>query len=173
MLTSGLKNGSPMTADSDAEMVLEVQYASEAQALPEQADILGWAQAALAGDAKRRELLVRIVDEEESRALNERYRGRDKPTNVLSFPFESPPGVQLDHLGDLVICAPVVMHEAQLQGKPLMHHWAHMVVHGVLHLRGYDHLSDAQAEEMEALEKHILRGLGMPDPYVMEDRAVQ
>jgi probable rRNA maturation factor len=116
--------------------------------------------------------VIRIVDEPESRSLNARYRGRDQPTNVLSFPFDAPPVVQSSHLGDLVVCATVVAREAREQGKPPDHHWAHMVVHGVLHLRGYDHLDDTGAMAMETLEKQILDGFGIADPYVQTDVAV-
>ncbi len=148
-------------------MNLELQLATEATeatGLPAQADFERWAGAALE-DEPRRGLVIRLVDEAESRQLNRDYRGRDKPTNVLSFPFEAPPGVPSEHLGDLVICAPVVAREALEQGKSPAHHWAHMVVHGVLHLRGYDHLEPADAEAMEARERRILAGFGIPDPY--------
>lgn len=111
------------------------------------------------------ELSVRIVDEDESQALNLQYRGKDKPTNVLSFPCELPDGVELPLLGDLVICAQVVAKEALEQGKVLHAHWAHMVVHGTLHLLGYDHIEDGEAEEMEAIEIQVLLELGYPNPY--------
>src|SRR5690606_20131870 len=105
----------------------------------------------LADERQEAELTIRIVDEEESRILNRDYRGKDKPTNVLSFPFEAPPGLDAwPLLGDLVICAPVVAREAVEQGKPLMAHWAHMVVHGVLHLLGYDHEEDEDAEDRKS-----------------------
>ncbi len=145
-------------------MKLDLQLATEAGALPARADFETWAETALE-DEPRRGLVIRVVDEAESRTLNRDYRGRDKPTNVLSFPFEPPPGVPSDHLGDLVICAPVVVREAAGQGKPPAHHWAHMVVHGVLHLRGFDHLQPEEAEEMEAKERVLLARLGIPDPY--------
>lgn len=144
---------------------LDVQYASDAPDLPSEADLLHWATAALRAERPEAELTIRIVDAPESRALNRDYRGKDKPTNVLSFPFEAPPGVELPLLGDLVVCAPVVVAEAAEQGKPTPHHWAHMVVHGVLHLLGYDHLEEAEAESMEALEREVLAGLGIGDPY--------
>ena len=105
------------------------------------------------------------MDEAESRQLNRDYRGKDSPTNVLSFPFEAPPQVASPLLGDLVICAPVVADEARDQGKPLLAHWAHMVVHGVLHLQGYDHQTDAEAERMEEIECRILQNLHFPNPY--------
>ena len=145
-------------------MKLDLQLASEAGELPTQADFEAWAGGALE-DEPRRGLVIRVVDEAESQALNRDYRGRDQPTNVLSFPFEPPPGVPSEHLGDLVICAPVVAREAAEQGKPLAHHWAHMVVHGVLHLRGYDHVEAADAETMEAKERQILAQFQIPDPY--------
>ena len=145
-------------------MKLELQVATEASGLPACEAFERWAGAALE-DEHRRELVIRVVDEEESRRLNRDYRGKDRPTNVLSFPFEAPPGVPSEHLGDLVICAPVVAREAREQGKLLEHHWAHMVVHGVLHLRGFDHLAPSEAEEMEARERRILSSFDIPDPY--------
>lgn len=143
---------------------LELQIASEAPGIPPRADFERWAGTALE-DEPRRELVIRIVDPAESQSLNRDYRGKDRPTNVLSFPFDAPPGVPSEHLGDLVICAPVVAREAAEQGKPLAHHWAHMVVHGVLHLRGYDHIDPAGAEIMEEKERGLLARFGIPDPY--------
>lgn len=115
------------------------------------------------------DLTVRLVDSIESQQLNNTYRGKDKPTNVLSFPFEAPVDIPLDeeYLGDLVICVPVVNQEAEEQGKPALHHWAHMVIHGTLHLLGYDHITDDDAEEMEQLERELLLQLGIPDPYII------
>jgi len=147
---------------------LDVQYAVDADDLPTQHEFERWVRSALEAMDGAAELAIRIVDEQESRQLNSRYRGIDKATNVLSFPFDAPPGIDSDYLGDVVICAPVVQREAQQQHKPEKHHWAHMVVHGVLHLRGYDHQLDEQAEEIEALEKQILAGLGIQDPYQMD-----
>lgn len=151
---------------------LELQLASEADEVPPKPDFLGWVEAALAGRRDQAELVIRVVDEPESRMLNRDYRGKDKPTNVLSFPFETPAGIPADeagdYLGDLVICAPVVAAEAVAQDKPLQQHWAHMVVHGCLHLLGYDHQNDHEAEQMESLEREILAGLGLPDPYLCE-----
>ena len=113
---------------------------------------------------------VRLVDESESAGLNQRYRQRQGPTNVLSFPFEIPPGAQdagLEAmLGDLVICAPVVIREADAQGKPVGAHWAHMAVHGTLHLLGHDHIEPEQAREMETLETKVLAAMGYADPYL-------
>jgi probable rRNA maturation factor len=143
---------------------LELQVVSKTASLPTPEQFATWADAArLEGAAGS--ILIRIVDPEESRQLNHDYRGMDKPTNVLSFPFEAPPGIPEEHLGDLVICAPVVAAEAGEQHKPLEAHWAHMVVHGVLHLQGLDHQNNAEAEEMESLERQILAGLGYSDPY--------
>ena len=109
---------------------------------------------------------VRIVDEFEMTELNEHYRGKAGPTNVLSFPFENPPGAESNILGDIVVCASVLEREAHEQNKTLMSHWAHILVHGVLHLQGYDHETDEEAQEMEAMEVEILSHLGYPDPYV-------
>jgi probable rRNA maturation factor len=111
------------------------------------------------------ELSLRIVDREESRELNHQYRQKDKPTNVLSFPSELPKGLPFVHLGDLVVCAPVVSEEAQEQQKELYDHWAHMLIHGTLHLMGFDHIKDDEAEIMEALEVDILSTLNIADPY--------
>jgi probable rRNA maturation factor len=139
--------------------------------LPERASIERWISAALAtahasGDTQ---LTVRVVDEPEIKTLNETYRRKPGVTNVLSFPFETPPEVSdtlmQNLLGDIVICAPVVQREAQQQHKPPIDHWAHMIVHGTLHLLGYDHLSEHQAEEMEAMEISILSEFGIPNPY--------
>lgn len=147
-------------------LALELQLATEAAGIPDSEQFRAWAEAALAeersGDT---ELVIRVVDNAESASLNERFRGKAGPTNVLSFPFHAPAPVPSDLLGDLVICAPVVAREAAEQGKPEAQHWAHMVVHGVLHLLGYDHLEPGEAEQMEALERRILAGLGLPDPY--------
>lgn len=113
-------------------------------------------------------MTIRLVDEAESHELNLTYRGKDKPTNVLSFPFEAPPGIEMPLLGDLIICRQVVEQEAKEQQKPLEAHWAHMVVHGSLHLLGYDHIEDDEAEEMESLETEIMLALGYEDPYIAE-----
>lgn len=153
---------------------LDLQLASEVEGLPSAAEFEHWASAALDGRRQRATLTIRVVDPEESRALNLQYRGRDKPTNVLSFPFDLPPGIGPDDpiadlLGDLIVCADVVRREALDQGKEAAAHWAHMVVHGVLHLLDYDHITDSDAAEMEALETTILRGLGFPPPYDNQD----
>ena len=149
---------------------IEVQKATEDDGIPLDVTLEKWAFATLADSpSSHLELVLRLVDEAESRELNRTYRGKDSPTNVLSFPFEPPPGLPEDAetslLGDLVICAPVVASEAALQGKPLEAHWAHMVIHGVLHLLGHDHHLDAEARAMEALETELLAALGFPEPY--------
>ena len=143
------------------------QLACEADLLPSQEQVERWVAAALAGHREEAEMVVRVVTPEEGRQLNSNFRGRDYATNVLSFPFEMPPGFEeeLPELGDLVICAEVVADEAAEQGKPPEHHWAHMVVHGTLHLLGYDHMEETEALEMEETEQKILAGLGIPDPY--------
>ena len=150
-----------------AEHQVHVSYGVARSGVPSAASFREWANAALAGAKRRRqaELSIRIVDAAEGRELNRDFRGKDYATNVLSFPAELPPGVQLPLIGDLAICAPVVAREAAEQGKPPRHHWAHMTVHGVLHLLGYDHIVDAEAEAMESLETRILAKLGIPDPY--------
>jgi probable rRNA maturation factor len=148
---------------------VEIQYATGYTDLPAEADFISWVRAALPQDSAAVEVVIRLVDEEESHRLNLAYRGKDGPTNVLSFPFEAPPEVSSGLLGDLVICAPVVVREARAQGKTELAHWAHMVVHGVLHLQGYDHQSDADAQRMEGLEVSILERLHFPDPYYEEE----
>ena len=147
-------------------VTLDLQLACEnAEGMPQAADFQRWLDAAILPFQEEAEVTVRLVDEAESQELNHTYRGKDKPTNVLSFPFECPPGIELPLLGDLVICRQVVESEATEQGKPLMAHWAHMVVHGSLHLLGYDHIEDGEAEEMEALEIEFMAVLGFANPY--------
>ncbi|MET3652537.1 rRNA maturation RNase YbeY [Dyella japonica] len=154
-----------------APVTLSVGYAVSRKGVPASRSFHQWVEAALRGAKRRKaaELSIRIVDAKEGRTLNRDYRGKDYATNVLSFPVELPPGVNLPLIGDLVICAPVVAREAAEQGKPSRHHWAHMTVHGVLHLLGYDHIEDEEAEAMEALETRILAGLGIEDPYAVVD----
>lgn len=145
---------------------VDVQVAcDDEQGLPSDDQLQAWFEHAIRDAKPQAEVTIRIVDEGESQSLNRDYRGKDKPTNVLSFPFEAPPGVGIDLLGDLVVCRQVVEQEAQQQGKTLMDHWAHMVVHGSLHLLGYDHIEDDEAEQMEALERKILATMGVSDPY--------
>ena len=148
---------------------VDLQIATEnIEGLPTEEQIVQWATAVVQPEGDKVEMTVRIVDEAESHELNLTYRGKDRPTNVLSFPFECPDEVELPLLGDLVICRQVVEREAAEQEKPLMSHWAHMVVHGSLHLLGYDHIEDNEAEEMESLETQIMQGLGFDDPYLAE-----
>jgi len=141
---------------------LSVQYACNREGVPLRTDFRRWLRAAEPGAAR---ITVRIVDEDEGRELNRDYRGKDYATNVLSFPAELPEGVTLPRLGDLVICAPVVAREAVEQGKPLNAHYAHLTVHGVLHLLGLDHEDEREAEAMEAIERAVLAELGHADPY--------
>ncbi|OIV47860.1 rRNA maturation RNase YbeY [Sodalis sp. TME1] len=155
-----------------SEVILDLQLAcDDARDLPAEADFLRWLQGVLPLFRDYAEVTVRLVDEAESHELNLTYRGKDRPTNVLSFPFEAPPEVELPLLGDLVICRQVVEREAQQQEKALEAHWAHMVVHGSLHLLGYDHILDEEALEMESLETEIMQKLGYPDPYLAEKDA--
>jgi probable rRNA maturation factor len=137
---------------------LSLQYACNREGLPLRADFVRWARAALSGGG---EITIRIVDADEGRTLNKDYRGKDYATNVLSFPYETEPVVS----GDLVICASVVASEAAAQEKPLDAHYAHLTVHGMLHLQGWDHDNDADAQAMEDEERKILAALGYPDPY--------
>ncbi|HET6724991.1 MAG TPA: rRNA maturation RNase YbeY [Gammaproteobacteria bacterium] len=135
---------------------------------PDEGEFSRWAAAALTGRRDAAEVSVLVVDRDEGAALNLRYRGREGPTNVLSFPADLPPGIELPLIGDLVICGPVVESEAAAQNKTVEAHWAHLTVHGVLHLIGYDHQDDAEAAVMEGLETHILAELGYKDPYTAE-----
>lgn len=151
--------------------LIDIQLAYEddpaiAATIPDADQLQQWADTVFALlELGEQELTARFVGVTESQSLNHQYRGKDKPTNVLSFPFESPPGLELPLLGDLVICAPVINAEAAEQDKTVHDHYAHMIVHGILHLLGYDHIEEHQAQEMEALEKRILAELGIDDPY--------
>ncbi|WLS77806.1 rRNA maturation RNase YbeY [Erwinia pyri] len=150
-------------------VILDLQLACEkTEGLPAESDFRRWLEAVLPQFQEESEVTIRVVDEAESHELNHTYRGKDKPTNVLSFPFEAPPGIELPLLGDLIICRQVVEKEAAEQEKPLPAHWAHMVVHGSLHLLGYDHIEDDEAEEMESIETEIMLALGYDDPYISE-----
>lgn len=152
-------------ANNTANIVVDLQLACGEQPVPEINDFQGWVEAALKPYNKSFELTIRLVNSDESRQLNHQYRGKDKATNVLSFPFEVPEGIELDLLGDLVICVDVVEQEAITQQKSSNAHWAHMTVHGCLHLLGFDHIEDDEADEMEALETKIITGLGFAAPY--------
>jgi probable rRNA maturation factor len=135
--------------------------------VPGRKSLATWAQAALGTRAAGKELAVQVVSAGESRRLNHQYRGKDKPTNVLSFPAMAPAGVTPQPLGDLVICPVVLKREAKQQGKSERAHWAHLVVHGTLHLVGYDHEQDRDAQRMERREIAVLRKLGFPNPYLV------
>lgn len=152
-----------------AHLDVAVSYGVPRAGIPSAASFRKWVAAAVAGRAREAELGLRIVDVDEGRTLNREFRGKDYATNVLSFPAERPEGlpksVRLPAGGDLVLCAPVVAREAAEQGKPLAAHYAHMTVHGTLHLLGWDHETDTDAEAMEKLEREILAGLGIEDPY--------
>lgn len=143
---------------------LDLQLAGEWEGLPSAGDFETWVSAALE-TRDEAELTVRIVGRGESRQLNRTYRSKDRATNVLSFPADLPPGIDVPLLGDIVICAPLVAEEASVQGKAVRDHWAHLTIHGVLHLLGHDHVEEAEAEAMEALETALLRSLGIADPY--------
>lgn len=147
---------------------VDIQRATEVSGQPDDESLRRWAGLALRGKPGH-ELTIRLVDADESRELNRDYRGKDAPTNVLSFPSDLPPELNIPLLGDLVICVPVVLREAAEQGKSAEAHWAHMVIHGCLHLLGYDHMEDAEAEEMETLERQLLAELGISDPYLSTD----
>jgi probable rRNA maturation factor len=143
---------------------LDVQNATVFEPLPDDAQFNLWAEVALRGKSEA-ELTLRLVDRDESRKLNSRYRGKDQPTNVLSFPAELPPDLGIPLLGDIVLCAPLVGEESAAQNKSLSAHWAHLVIHGVLHLLGHDHQDEREAAEMEAIEVELLASLGFANPY--------
>jgi probable rRNA maturation factor len=150
------------------ELDLQNALASAPEGLPAEADFQHWVEAALRECAPQREdaqLTIRLVEEAEITELNATYRHQHKPTNVLSFPYEPMPGVDIPLLGDIIICAAVVAREAAEQEKPLAAHWAHMVIHGTLHLLGYDHLEEEEAQRMEGLEITLLGSLGYANPY--------
>ncbi len=152
-----------------------VGYATPRAGVPAAPSFRRWVAAALQGRIREADVAIRIVGEDEGRALNRHYRGKDYATNVLSFPGELPPdvklpkGVTMPLMGDIVLCAPVVVREAQEQAKPLNAHYAHLTVHGVLHLLGMDHQDEREAECMEQLEREILALLGIEDPYRIRD----
>jgi probable rRNA maturation factor len=159
-------------------IMVEVQYVSDEPDLPDKRRLTKWVSTALqcqsgSGSPLNErikfnpslELTIRIVDAAESQQLNETWRKKPGPTNVLSFPFENPPGITLPILGDIVICAPLVIREAEQQQKSLDAHWAHLVIHGTLHLLGHDHLDEVQAQQMEQIEIQALHHLDYPNPY--------
>lgn len=144
---------------------LDFQVVSESKQLPAQTLFKYWVDAVLHDESQDSEIVIRIVDEDEMIQFNEQYRDKKGATNILSFPFEPPEGIESDLLGDLLVCASVIEAEALQQSKKLEHHWAHMIIHGVLHLIGYNHLEEQEAEEMEALEIKILRSIKIDNPY--------
>lgn len=147
-------------------IILDLQIAClDSANLPTEEKIQQWLCVILPQFAEEAELTIRIVDKQESQSLNNLYRQKDKPTNVLSFPFESPIEMETPLLGDLIICKQVVEQEAIEQRKTLDSHWAHMITHGCLHLLGYDHIEDEEAEEMESIEIEIMAELGFTNPY--------
>ena len=149
---------------------VDVQLATQSDFIPDNSQINQWVNTTLAcaelPQTDDYELSIRIVSEKEITELNKQYRHKDNPTNVLSFPYESMPGIDIPLLGDIVICADVVNREAKQQEKAPIDHWAHMLVHGVLHLLGYDHIEDKDAEQMEGVEIHILKKMGIDNPYL-------
>lgn len=145
---------------------IEVQVVFSSPGQPDKAQIQQWVDAALQDYDKDTEIVVRIVDVHESAQLNKQYRHKPGPTNILSFPADIPEGIGLNLLGDLVVCAPVVEREAIEQQKLLSHHWAHIIIHGVLHLLDYDHIENDEAEAMESLEIKILQTLNISNPYL-------
>jgi len=147
-------------------ITLDLQIACKSNKIPTEDQFQLWVNTTLKPYNKSFELTVRIVELQESQQLNQQYRDKDKPTNVLSFPFEVPDGIELDLLGDLVVCASVVEQEAQQQNKTIQSHWAHMIIHGCLHLLGYDHISELEAQEMEGLEVKLLSSLNIENPYI-------
>ena len=145
--------------------VLEIQNESQSSLIPQKKQFKYWLDAVLKNDNQDSEIVIRIVDKDEMIKFNEQYRDKIGSTNILSFPFEVPVGVESELLGDLLVCAPVVEEEAELQNKKLEQHWAHLIIHGILHLLGYNHSDDVEAEEMEALEINILSTIGINNPY--------
>ena len=149
--------------------LIEIQTIFKSNGQPDQEQIQRWVDAALEDVNQETEIVVRIVDEQESAELNEQYRHKPGPTNILSFPVEVPEGIELNLLGDLVVCAPILEKEALEQHKALADHWAHIIVHGVLHLLGYDHIDDDEAELMESKEITILNKLSIKNPYIQDN----
>ena len=148
--------------------LIEIQTIYHSLGQPDQHQIQGWVDTALEGLNEETEIVIRIVDELESASLNKQYRQKTGPTNILSFPVDVPDEIELSLLGDLVICAPVLEKEAKEQNKVLHEHWAHIIIHGVLHLLGYDHINDDDAEIMEAKEISILTKLNIKNPYIQD-----
>ncbi len=149
---------------------LDIQRIHQTESLPTDNQFSEWVNAALFDENQDSEIVIRVVDEYESAMLNQQYRKKQGPTNILSFPFDPPKSIDLNLLGDLVICASVVEREAQQQNKISSDHWAHITIHGVLHLQGFDHLEEHEAEVMEAQEITILYSLNLNNPYLQENK---
>jgi len=145
--------------------LLCLQFSTEVTSLPSEKEFESWIMPVLSHEKAQGEITLRFVDEAESQHLNFEFRKKNKPTNVLSFPCQLPKELPFSILGDLVFCAPLVIKEAQEQGKSLTAHWAHLSIHGVLHLLGYDHVDPLEAESMETLEIEFMKQLGFPNPY--------
>jgi len=152
--------------NSRPSLEIEIQRATTSTTTPTDEQFHKWVEAALSGRKDEATLAIRIVDGEEGQQINQQYRDKDYATNVLSFPANLPEGIADAQLGDLLICAPLVANEAKEQGKPETDHWAHLTVHGVLHLLVYDHENAVEAIEMETLEIQILERMGIPNPYL-------
>lgn len=159
------------TPTTDMRLSLHLNINSRNDDIPDDASASQWIQAALNGRRDEAEVSIYVVDEDEGAEFNRRYRGKEGPTNVLSFPAEFDVPEPLPLLGDLVLCAPVITREAREQGKAIGAHWCHMLVHATLHLLGYDHSDDADARIMERLETEIVVGLGFPPPYEEREAA--
>lgn len=144
---------------------ITLQNLTRSKKIPSSYYFRRWVNLALAKQKKTAEINIRIVDQAESAELNKTFRHKNGSTNILSFPFETPPGITSPLLGDLIICAPVMIKEAAEQKKLLLTHWAHITIHGTLHLLGYDHIKDKDAQVMENLEIKLLQQLGYPNPY--------
>ena len=159
-----------LALDHDSELTIDFQNQAMLDHLPSAETLQTWVALVLNTEQRAGDIAVSFVNDISSQNLNSRYRSKDRPTNVLSFPAEMPPGLPLDlstevGLGDLVLCVPVLLEEAQQQNKAVMDHCAHLVIHGTLHLLGYDHIEEADAEQMEAKERALLAQLGIADPY--------
>ena len=162
-----------LASDHDSELTIDFQNQAMQVHLPSAETLQTWVSLVLDTEQRAGDIAVSFVDDALSQNLNSRYRSKDRPTNVLSFPAEIPPGLPPNMaaevgLGDLVLCVPVLLEEAQQQDKSAIDHCAHLVIHGVLHLLGYDHIEDADAEQMEAKERALLAQLGVSDPYATE-----
>lgn len=145
--------------------IVDLQLACDSSSIPAHDQFQFWVDSVLVDKSNDSEIVIRIVDEDEMTDFNAQYRDKAKPTNILSFPFDAPEQVDTHLLGDLLVCAPVIERESIEQKKPLDEHWAHMIIHGVLHLLGYDHIDPYDAEEMETLEIQILKKINIANPY--------